>query len=82
MTSVPPCRLVASPIAETVTSALSPECANAPSEAVTITAATSRVRTSCEVVDSPNDCRMFWIVFEVKAAEVESPVWFRPVTIP
>ena len=34
--------------------------------AVTITAATSRVRTSCELVESPNVCRMFWIVFEVK----------------
>ena len=58
-TSVPPCRLVASPIAETSTSALSPECANAGSRAVTITAATSRVRTACCDTVSPNVCKMF-----------------------
>ncbi len=82
ITSVPPCRLVASPIADTVTSALSPEWAKGPRFAVTMTAATSRVRTSCEVVESPNDCSTFWIVFDVNAADVESPVWLRPVTMP
>src|ERR1700736_2675815 len=70
MMRVPPCRLVESPIADTVTSALSPECANGGKDAVTITAATSRVRTSCEFTVRPNDCRTFWIVLEVNAAEV------------
>ncbi len=82
ITSVPPCKLVASPSDETVTSAVSPECANGGSEAVTTTAATLRVRTSCEVVVSPNVWSTFWIVFEVNTTEVESPLWLSPVTMP
>ncbi len=61
---------------------MSPECAKGGSEAVTTTAATLRVRTSCEVVVSPKVCSTFWIVFEVKTTEVESPLWLSPVTIP
>ena len=37
---------------------LSPECANGGSFAVTITAATSRVRTAVEVTVKPKVCRM------------------------
>ena len=82
ITSVPPCKLVASPSAETVTSAVSPECANGGSDAVTMTAATSRVRTSVEVVVRPKLCSTFWMVLEVNAAEAVSPLWLRPVTMP
>jgi hypothetical protein len=82
MTSVPPCSVVASPIEETVTSTLSPECANAPRFAVTMTAATLRVRTSFETAVRPKVCRMLTIVFEVKSTLVVSPVPPRPVTMP
>ena len=80
---VPPCRLLASPIADTVTSNREPGAAKAGRLAVTITAATSLVLGVAARVLTPrrsrDDCRLCWVKGALRNA---SPVPFRPTTMP
>ena len=82
MTSVPPIRDLASPMLETTTSMPVPGVANGGSFAVTMTAATFLVfrvfgSTRIPMRDSiaTTDCTVNWLC-------CESPVWFRPTTMP
>ena len=82
-TSVPPCRLLASPIAETVTSIREPGAMKAGRLAVTITAAMSLVFGVAARVLTPMRSSADWIDCWVKGAlRRASPVPFRPTTMP
>ncbi len=83
--SVPPKRLLASPMAETVASISEPEAEKAGRRAVTITAATFLVFSvaAASRTFTPSRSSMAERLCLVKAAFCrESPVPFRPTTMP
>lgn len=83
MTSVPPSRLLASPMAETVTSIWLPARAKGGSVAVTSTAATLRARMSSPETFTPSRSSRFMIASSVKGEfRSESPELLRPTTSP